>query len=50
MYLCLDYCSIYSKSFANVLLLSAVDGGAIIIEHPVHCPVSSISRASYSSN
>ena len=25
----------YSKSFANVLLVSAVEGGAIIIEHPV---------------
>jgi len=26
----------YNKSFANVLLVSAVEGGAIIIEHPVH--------------
>jgi len=25
----------YSKSFANVLLVLAVKGGAIIIEHPV---------------
>jgi len=26
----------YSKTFANVLLVSAVEGGAIIIEHPVY--------------
>jgi len=26
----------YSKSFAKVLLVSAVEEGAIIIEHPVH--------------
>jgi len=29
----------YSKSFANVLLVSAVEGGAIIIKHPVQLTV-----------